>query len=213
MYHRSSKGIGHAWRASLQESVCLQIIEVVSKRASGHISMGAVKRKRKDEGNNHGTEDILIEPQFAAERLIEKNQADKKQRVSSSWLGNFLSQKRDLVVPIPPDCGLADDTYLREFSQQFPRIANQNSADSDDDSGGLSFKSVEVEIVSGILLVDVDEIDETPVAITSVKLKLYNLPYTMNVEKVCLFVSRAVSISNDCSIWSFDEFCVPCSHS
>ena len=164
-----------------------QLVEVVTKRASDHISMGAVKRKRKDEGDNNGAEKISGEPQFFGECTIEKKQPDKRLRVSSSWLGNFLSQKRDLVVPVPPDCGLADDTYLREFSLQFPRLADQNSSDSDDDSGGQPCKSVEVEIVSGISFIDVDETDETPVAMTSVKLKLYNLPYTMDIAKVCHF--------------------------
>lgn len=148
--------------------------------------MGAIKRKRKDENENQNTEKVLAaEQQIVADIATENHQPRKEQRVASSWLGNFLSQKRDLLVPVPPDHELADDIYLREFNLQFLRSSDRDNTDSDEDYGKSSIGKVEVEIIPGTVVIGADEIDEAPVAITSVKIKLYNLPYSMDEVKVC----------------------------
>lgn len=43
----------------------------------------------------------------------------RKERVQSSWIANFLSQKRDLSIRPAPEVELTKDTYLRKFSEEF----------------------------------------------------------------------------------------------
>ena len=150
--------------------------------------MGAGKRKRKQECASVGSISVADEKNDVS---FSEPTKQKKQK-ASSWLENFLSQKRDLVVPIPPDCELADDTYLREFNLQFVRSKvekegaekEEKDGDSSDDEEGNynSFQSVEIAIVSRGGKEDVTEEEDEPQ--TSGKVRLFNLPYRIKEKDV-----------------------------
>ena len=113
---------------------------------------------------------------------------------TSTWLGNFLSQKRDLSVPVPDDHVLSDDTYLREFSMQFRSEELTTNLDSDEDCDAQAtlFCDVEENPLSSIeesLVNDCDNADQSHVA--KGKLKIFNLPYRIKsgeVHQLCIMV-------------------------
>ena len=90
--------------------------------------MGAVKRKRKEKNAVHQSG----QPEDEAVAGVINDDSSKRRKeqpkVASSWLENFLAQKRDVLVPVPVECELADDTYLREFNLQFSTIISQNGS-------------------------------------------------------------------------------------
>ena len=106
---------------------------------------------------------------------------------TSTWLGNFLSQKRDLSVPVPDDHVLSDDTYLREFSMQFRSEELTTCLDSDEDCDAQVslFCGVEENPLSSIeesLVNDCGNAEQSHVA--KGKLKIFNLPYRIKPGEV-----------------------------
>ena len=145
--------------------------------------MGAVKRKRKEK--NAVQQSGQPEDEAVAGVINDDSSKRRKEqpKVASSWLENFLAQKRDVLVPVPVECELADDTYLREFNLQFSKsiTAADSSDDENDGSDGTVLLDVEVVVADKHVPVDEAEIQLTA---TYVKIKLFNLPYRISESKV-----------------------------
>ena len=108
---------------------------------------------------------------------------------TSSWLGNFLSQKRDLTVAVPDDYVLSDDTYLREFSLQFTQSEVLKTCfDSDEDCDVEALLSCDVEEnpLSSIEESPVNDFDtaDQSLVVAKGKLKIFNLPYRVKPKEV-----------------------------
>ena len=120
---------------------------------------------------------------------------------TSTWLGNFLSQKRDLSVSVPDDQVPADDTYLREFSLQFTRSEVLRTCfDSDDDYDAEAFSSCDVEenplsSIEESLTNGCDTADESLV-VAKGKLKIFNLPYRIKPGEVDSLEMNALMFCN-----------------
>ena len=113
---------------------------------------------------------------------------ESKRRRTSSWLATFLTKKRDLDVPEPPEVESGDITYLREFNEQFAS-KNSNAAqtasiddeasDNDDNHDQIIDRKTENNNNN------VDD-GETPQekSILTGKLRIYNLPYAVSVDTI-----------------------------
>jgi hypothetical protein len=154
--------------------------------------MGAVKRKRKLKEANASQETNKVDELDSKNDVSFAEQPRKLQKVASSWLENFLAQKRDLIVPTPPDCELADDTYLREFSKQFTRSAaddDENPSSDDEDNPYSTLESVEIAIVSREEMDTADNgEDEEELVKTNGKIRLLNLPYKITEKNVSTYM-------------------------
>lgn len=118
----------------------------------------------------------------------------RRGRFQSSWITVFLSQKRELHVPPPPEVELTNDKYLREFSEGF--LPNQNpedeeiKSDKDDDcvlDSTLYSTRYPVDVIAplqGNSIGDLEKEKEDISSISNGKLRLFNLPYNLNKEDI-----------------------------
>jgi hypothetical protein len=132
-----------------------------------------------------------------------ENKVEKKQKVASSWLSNFLSQKREIETCVPPDSELANDAYLREFSMQFKFIDTSvgvsDNSDVDDDQFDAPVDiEISVAVRDASLVVSAvegegeeEEREEEGAEVTNGKLKLFNLPFKIKEREVRERVSAA----------------------
>jgi hypothetical protein len=149
--------------------------------------MGTVKRKRNvDNGQEQSKKSKESENETEAITVDQK--ITKLPIVASSWLENFLSQKRDSVVTAADEHDVADDTYLREFSLQFTKTIPQDDGDdSDNELSPTNSASSEVEqfSVSERTESQIGDCDTEDVSLAaSAKLKLFNLPYRIKSKEV-----------------------------
>lgn len=132
-----------------------------------------------------------------------ENNVEKKQKVASSWLSNFLSQKREIENCVPPDSELANDSYLREFSMQFKfsdtSVGVSDNSDVDDDQFDTPVDiEISVAVRDASLVVSAvegegeeEEREEEGAKVTNGKLKLFNLPFKIKEREVRERVSAA----------------------
>jgi hypothetical protein len=149
--------------------------------------MGSVKRKRNvDNGQEQSKKSKESENETEAITVDQK--ITKLPIVASSWLENFLSQKRDSVVTAADEHDVADDTYLREFSLQFTKTIPQDDGDdSDNELPPTNSASCEVEQISVSERTEsqIGDCDTEDVSLAaSAKLKLFNLPYRIKSKEV-----------------------------
>jgi hypothetical protein len=149
--------------------------------------MGSVKRKRNvDNGQEQSKKSKESENETEAITVDQK--ITKLPIVASSWLENFLSQKRDSVVTAADEHDVADDTYLREFSLQFTKTIPQDDGDDSDNelptanSGSCEGEQISVSERTESQIGDCDTEDVSLAA--SAKLKLFNLPYRIKSKEV-----------------------------
>jgi hypothetical protein len=149
--------------------------------------MGSVKRKRNvDNGQEQSKKSKESENETEAITVDQK--ITKLPIVASSWLENFLSQKRDSVVTAADEYDVADDTYLREFSLQFTKTIPQDDGDDSDNelptanSGSCEVEQISVSERTESQIGDCDTEDVSLAA--SAKLKLFNLPYRIKSKEV-----------------------------
>ena len=140
-------------------------------------------RKRKKESATTTTTTVLEEQEESTSPCNES-----KRRRTSSWLSTFLSKKRDLDVPEPPEVLCADITYLREFNEQFEPKSSSSLArttdivdeasdnDVDDDDNLVDRKSENNDD-------DVDHPAQEQPLVTG-KLRIYNLPYAVTIDTI-----------------------------
>lgn len=120
---------------------------------------------------------------------------------TSPWLGNFLSQKRDLTVAVPDDHIVSDDTYLREFSLQFTRsevLKTCFDSDKDCDVEASSSCDVEENPLSSIEESPANYFDtaDQSLVVAKGKLKIFNLPYRIKPKEVDDLHSNALVFSH-----------------
>ena len=149
--------------------------------------MGSVKRKRNvDNGQEQAKKNK--ESENETEIIILDQKITKLPIVASSWLENFLSQKRDFIVTAAEEHDVADDTYLREFSLQFTKSIPQHEGDDSDNEGPLiNSGSSEIEQLSVTERTEsqIGDCDVEDVSLAaSAKLKLFNLPYRIKSKEV-----------------------------
>lgn len=149
--------------------------------------MGSVKRKRTVD-NDQELVKKSKDPENETEAVIIELKPTKLPIMASSWLENFLSQKRDSIVTAADEHDVADDTYLREFSLQFTKSIPEDGGDnSDDELLLITCASHEVEQISVSERTEsqIGDYDIEDVSITaSAKLKLFNLPYRIKSKEV-----------------------------
>ena len=139
-------------------------------------------RKRKKESATTITTAAILEEQ---DEESSSPCNESKRRRTSSWLSTFLSKKRDLDVPEPPEVECADITYLREFNEQFaPKSSNSaqttdivdEASDNDDDVDRNAENNNDDD--------DVEPLQEKEQQLVTGKLRIYNLPYAVTVDAI-----------------------------
>ena len=120
-------------------------------------------------------------------KTVDLVETTDKPLIGSLWLGNFLSRKRDSTVPTPEVYCASEDTFLRDFSNQFARTS-EAVYESDDDSTsdklvpiGADGKQSDIEILIDTNIVEAESV---PIVATISKLKIFNLPYRIRATEV-----------------------------
>jgi hypothetical protein len=120
--------------------------------------------------------------------------SQRKERVQSSWITGFLSQKRETNVPSPPEIELTNDKYLREFSEGC--LPSQNPEDEEINSDEDDNRVLDSALYSTRFLIDViapaqgnsigglEKEKEDISSISNRKLRLFNLPYNLDKEDI-----------------------------
>lgn len=114
-------------------------------------------------------------------RKLEEDDGDYVQ-TQSAWLQRFLSQRKESTVPPAPAIIATDDTYLRQFVDQFPckevvlqdtDIINEEVFEGDSDVECNVIRIITKEPDGGYVL-------------QNVRIRLFNLPYTMDANSITL---------------------------
>jgi hypothetical protein len=132
-------------------------------------------------------------------RKVDESQIElasrRRDRVQSSWITGFLSQKREISILPPPEVELTNDKYLREFSEGCLRhqIGEDDEISSDEDDDYIldntlnSTMSLENRIIDPLQgnSTEYSEAEKQDISsISNGKLRLFNLPYNLNKEDI-----------------------------
>jgi RNA recognition motif-containing protein len=125
------------------------------------------------------------------ESQIELASRGRRDRVQSSWITSFLSQKREMSILPPPEVELTNDKYLREFSEGCLRhqIGEDDEVNNDEDDDLILDNTLNstMTLENGIFENSTGYLETEKVDISSIsngKLRLFNLPYNLNKEDI-----------------------------
>lgn len=117
-------------------------------------------------------------------RKLEAGDGDCVQ-TQSPWLQRFLSQRKESTIPPAPIIVATDDTYLRQFIDQFPcREVDRRSAENNSEVLQVD-SDIECNIIS-VVTEESDAEEEQLETIQSAKIRLFNLPYAMDANSITL---------------------------
>ena len=109
-------------------------------------------------------------------------------KIQSSWLGRFLCQKREVIVPAPPDICVTDDTYLKDFCSQFRHNqVDHIVSDNEDDEWIANLRSATRTssiLGEGSRKAEIPDNYEDLTIATNGQIRIFNLPYTIDTEKI-----------------------------
>ena len=117
-------------------------------------------------------------------RKLEEGDDDCVQ-TQSPWLQRFLSLRKESTIPPAPVIIPTDDTYLRQFVDQFPtkEIALHDAENTSEVFEGDS--DIECNVIS-VVTEDSDMDGEPPEVVQNGRIRLFNLPYAMDANLITL---------------------------
>jgi ribosomal protein L32 len=131
-------------------------------------------------------------------KALDDLDANQSQIVQSTWIANFLNQKRQACVVSPPSITVANDVYLRQFNNQFSSIEAEEHDTSDVETETFIavdkfYKTPENDLILSPdkILIDPEdgsvvnpEILDDSLVISNIKLRLFNLPYSISETEI-----------------------------
>jgi hypothetical protein len=137
------------------------------------------KKKNKKKKSLHRVDGTEIIAADTATNVL----STKSPIVTSGYLSAFLNKKRNFDISPPPDIEVSNNTYLKQFSEEFKHVVQSEEELESDDDESIVCEDLDILPPEGGEYVAID-VDPSEVVITAPKLSFYNLPYNITAEEV-----------------------------